>query len=80
MGTLSRRQTEIMALAREAGRVAVDDLAERFTVTPQTIRRDLNELSDHRLLTRVHGGAMSRRARRTWPTRRAGWWRSRTSG
>ena len=58
MGTLSRRQTEIMALVREAGRVAVDDLAERFTVTPQTIRRDLNELSDHRLLTRVHGGAM----------------------
>ncbi len=59
MGTLSRRQADIMALVREAGRVAVDDLAARFTVTPQTIRRDLNELCGNRLLTRVHGGAMA---------------------
>ena len=56
--SLSRRQAEIMALARDAGRVAVDDLAGRFAVTTQTIRRDLNELCGHQLLTRVHGGAM----------------------
>jgi len=54
----SRRLQEILGLAREAGRVSVDDLAARFAVTPQTIRRDLNELCDSRWLTRVHGGAM----------------------
>lgn len=47
-----------MALARETGRVGVEDLAERFRVTRQTIRRDLNDLCDQRALTRVHGGAM----------------------
>ncbi len=36
----------------------VDDLAVRFDVTPQTIRKDLNELCDERLLARTHGGAM----------------------
>lgn len=35
----------------------VDDLLERFDVTPQTIRKDLNRLCDERLLTRTHGGA-----------------------
>ena len=56
--TSARRQAEIVALAREVGRINVDDLASRFAVTPQTIRRDLNELCDSRVLTRVHGGAM----------------------
>ena len=55
---VTRRQTEIMTLVRDAGRVSVDELATRFSVTPQTIRRDLNELCDSRALTRVHGGAM----------------------
>lgn len=58
MNALPRRQTDILALLREAGRVAVDDLASRFGVTPQTIRRDLNELADRQLVARVHGGAM----------------------
>ena len=53
-----RRLQEILAIARELGRISVDDLAARFAVTPQTIRRDLNELCDSRRLTRVHGGAM----------------------
>jgi DeoR family glycerol-3-phosphate regulon repressor len=56
--TLSRRQSEIMAQLQETGRVSVDELATRFGVTPQTIRRDLTELSQSRALTRVHGGAM----------------------
>ncbi len=33
-------------------------MAESFRVTPQTIRRDLNQLCDARLLRRVHGGAL----------------------
>lgn len=54
----SFRQEEILALAREAGRVTVDGLVARFDVTPQTIRRDLGELCDAGLLSRVHGGAV----------------------
>ncbi len=40
------------------GEVEVDPLAESFSVTPQTIRRDLNQLCQLRLLQRVHGGAL----------------------
>lgn len=54
-----RRQADILALAREAGRVSVEELAARFAVTPQTIRRDLNEICERRALTRVHGGAIA---------------------
>lgn len=57
---LSIRQADILDLARSEGRVAVEDLARRFDVTVQTIRRDLTELSDAGLLDRVHGGAMLR--------------------
>ncbi|ESR23363.1 DeoR/GlpR family DNA-binding transcription regulator [Lutibaculum baratangense] len=54
---LPERQKAILGRAREVGRVAVEDLAERFGVSSQTIRKDLNELCDRRYLTRVHGGA-----------------------
>ncbi|HUN98994.1 MAG TPA: DeoR/GlpR family DNA-binding transcription regulator [Bradyrhizobium sp.] len=58
MQPLSDRQNDIVSLARASGRVTVEDLAVRFDVTPQTIRRDLNELCDRRVLTRTHGGAL----------------------
>jgi DeoR family glycerol-3-phosphate regulon repressor len=58
MNDLSTRQNEIVTLARSSGRVAVDDLARRYDVSPQTIRKDLNELCDRHLLSRVHGGAI----------------------
>ncbi len=54
----SRRQGEIIGLLREKGRVSVEDLAAHFDVTPQTIRRDLTDLSDAKMVVRVHGGAM----------------------
>ena len=38
--------------------MTVDDLVARFGVTPQTIRRDLGELCDEGILSRVHGGAV----------------------
>ncbi|WP_134496070.1 DeoR/GlpR family DNA-binding transcription regulator [Microvirga pakistanensis] len=56
--TLTPRQQEIVDLARLQGRVNVDDLAARLEVTQQTIRKDLNELCELRLMTRVHGGAI----------------------
>ena len=55
---LIARQNRILELARQAGRVMVEDLSSQFEVTPQTIRKDLNELCDKRLLTRIHGGAI----------------------
>lgn len=54
----SFRQTDILDLARQQGKVTVDDLAARFGVTHQTIRRDLGDLAEAGHLERVHGGAM----------------------
>lgn len=52
------RQVEILAMARRQGRIGVDELATHFEVSPQTIRKDLNELCERRLMTRTHGGAV----------------------
>ena len=58
MEPLTPRQSDILSRARNAGRVMVDDLASGFDVTPQTIRKDLNELCARGVLARVHGGAV----------------------
>lgn len=57
---LSIRQNSILDLARAEGRVMVEDLAQRFDVTLQTIRRDLGDMAAAGLLDRVHGGAVPR--------------------
>lgn len=54
----SSRQLDIIELAKSEGKVSVDDLASRFSVTAQTIRKDLNDLCEARALTRIHGGAI----------------------
>ena len=43
---------------RSEGRVGVEALADRFNVTPQTIRKDLNDLCERGVLQRYHGGAV----------------------
>lgn len=58
MTGLTQRQSDILNIARAFGRVMVDDLARRFEVSAQTIRKDLNDLCDQRSLTRIHGGAI----------------------
>lgn len=58
MSDLSSRQNQILLRAREHGRVDVDELSRSFNVSPQTIRKDLNELCDKQLLQRIHGGAI----------------------
>lgn len=52
------RKPEIINIARREGMVTVDGLVDYFGVTPQTIRRDLTELSESGQLERVHGGAV----------------------
>lgn len=56
----SFRQADILEIARAEGKVLVEDLAERFGVTVQTIRRDLTDLAESGHLDRVHGGAVLR--------------------
>ncbi len=51
------RRHEIVDLARVHGFVSIEPLAELFRVTPQTIRRDINELCEQGVLQRFHGGA-----------------------
>ncbi|MCW9034239.1 MAG: DeoR/GlpR family DNA-binding transcription regulator [Rhodospirillales bacterium] len=60
MENSSPRQLEIVKLARTSGRVSVEELVETFEVSPQTIRKDLNDLCGRGILKRVHGGAMLR--------------------
>ncbi len=52
------RQQAIVALTVDEGRVEVSELADRFRVTTETIRRDLSDLQTQRLVRRVHGGAV----------------------
>lgn len=54
----TERQREIVSYTLTEGRVEVTELSSRFSVTPETIRRDLSELQNRRLLRRVHGGAV----------------------
>ena len=53
----SKRHQEIIDLVMGQGYVSTDDLVARFNVSPQTIRRDLNELADENKIRRHHGGA-----------------------
>ncbi len=50
------RAKAIIEMVRTGGFMTIDALAEHFGVTPQTIRRDVNQLSERGLLRRLHGG------------------------
>jgi DeoR family fructose operon transcriptional repressor len=52
------RQHGIYMLALRQGSVDVADLARRYGVTTETIRRDLSDMQGRQLLRRVHGGAV----------------------
>ena len=52
------RQRAIYMLALREGSVDVGDLARRYNVTTETIRRDLSDMQSRQLLRRVHGGAI----------------------
>jgi DeoR family glycerol-3-phosphate regulon repressor len=50
------RQAWILERVREQGFASIEQLATRFDVTQQTIRRIVNRLCDQGLLRRIHGG------------------------
>ena len=53
---ISERQEDIADLVQSRGFASVEALAERFDVTAQTIRRDVNRLCERGVLRRTHGG------------------------
>ncbi len=55
--SVRQRQHQMLTMIREAGFVSIQDLATHFKVTPQTVRRDINSLSEEGLVQRHHGGA-----------------------
>jgi DeoR/GlpR family transcriptional regulator of sugar metabolism len=54
----TQRRQAILAEVRQARAVSAEDLARRYGVSLETIRRDLRGLRDRGLLERVYGGAL----------------------
>jgi DeoR family fructose operon transcriptional repressor len=52
------RKAELAAYVTETGEVTVAQLADRFDVSADTIRRDLDQLDADGVLVRTHGGAV----------------------
>lgn len=55
-----QRQRAIRDLISSEGSARTNDLAERFEVTVETIRRDLEAMHGEGLVERTHGGAIAR--------------------
>src|SRR5581483_5240514 len=58
----TQRRQAILAEVRQTRAVSAEELARRFGVSLETIRRDLRGLRDRGLLERVYGGALSVRS------------------
>lgn len=56
MGQEPRRE-QLSELVRQRGFMSIEALADHFSVTAQTIRRDINQLYEDGLLSRYHGKA-----------------------
>lgn len=54
--TLNPRQSALVELVRSQGSATIEALARHFSVTLQTVRRDVNLLAEAGLLSRFHGG------------------------
>ena len=55
--SVERRRSQILKKIREQGEVKVEDLANEFSLSCMTVRRDLQYLEDRNLITRFYGGA-----------------------
>jgi DeoR family glycerol-3-phosphate regulon repressor len=56
---LNPRQLAMLQLVRERGNLKTETLAEHFSTTLQTVRRDIQRLTDSGVLERFHGGVRS---------------------
>jgi DeoR/GlpR family transcriptional regulator of sugar metabolism len=59
------RRAEVVRLLDQQEYVDVAELAQRFSLTEASVRRDLARLESEGLITRVRGGAVARRGART---------------
>jgi DeoR/GlpR family transcriptional regulator of sugar metabolism len=57
----AQRRQLILQVVRSGRGAGVVELAQRFDVSEMTVRRDLAQLADQGMLTRVHGGAVTTR-------------------
>lgn len=55
--TMEERHEQIIQLILQQQTVTVAELSERFSVSPVTIRSDLNQLAEKGKVVRTHGGA-----------------------
>lgn len=51
------RRIKILELVNQAGKISFDELIKQLMVSEATLRRDLSELEDKKLLVRFRGGA-----------------------
>jgi DeoR/GlpR family transcriptional regulator of sugar metabolism len=56
----AERHSHIIGELKQRGAVRITSLADELNVSPMTVRRDLEELAEHGLLVKVHGGATVR--------------------
>ena len=56
------RLEEITKLVNQKGTVRTNEIVEELNVSDMTVRRDLAELEEKGLLTKIHGGARSNSA------------------
>jgi DeoR family fructose operon transcriptional repressor len=52
------RRQAMAALITQRGRLSVNELADAYAITTETVRRDLSALEQAGLVRRVHGGAV----------------------
>lgn len=55
----SERRNRILDLVKEQKTVNISELVEKFGASVATIRRDLTEMENQKLLHRVYGGAVA---------------------
>ena len=53
---LNPRQRRLLEVVRQRVTMSVDELAQVLEVTPQTVRRDVKQMEEAKLLARYHGG------------------------
>ncbi len=56
LSAVQERRQKIQRLIQVKGFVTIEHLSREFAVTPQTIRRDINSLSESGVVHRYHGG------------------------
>lgn len=56
----AERHQQILDFVDQKGIVAIEDLMDEVKISKATVRRDINDLSEHDLLIKIRGGAKSK--------------------